>query len=76
VLVNKYSPINQTDISEGGGYNPNKQEYKHTKLTYKGAVEATVDKVMITSNEHENFIIKVVRGNFCIRNRIVRMKLC
>jgi DNA-directed RNA polymerase III subunit RPC2 len=60
VLVNKYSPVNQTDVGDGGVYNPNKQEYKHTKLTYKGAVCATVDKVMITSNENENFIIKVL----------------
>ena len=58
VIVNKYSPINQTDLGDGG-YSPNKQEYKHTKMSYKGTAPSTVDKVMITSNENENFIIKV-----------------
>lgn len=58
VIVNKYSPLNQTDLGDGG-YSPNKQEYKHTKMSYKGTAPSTVDKVMITSNENENFIIKV-----------------
>jgi DNA-directed RNA polymerase III subunit RPC2 len=64
VIVNKYSPLNQTDLGDGG-YSPNKQEYKHTKMSYKGTAPSTVDKVMITSNENENFIIKV-RMSVCV----------
>lgn len=57
VLVNKFSPSNTTDImgdgATGGG------EYKPSKITYKGATVSTVDKVVITSNEHDSFIVKV-----------------
>jgi DNA-directed RNA polymerase III subunit RPC2 len=56
VLVNKWTPVNQTDMVDG----TTAQEYKSAKMTYKGAVEATVDKVLITSNENENFIVKVL----------------
>ena len=33
--------------------------YKQTPLCYKGPAPCTVDKVVITSNESENFIVKV-----------------
>jgi DNA-directed RNA polymerase III subunit RPC2 len=59
VLVNKYSPVNTGEIVDGR-LDANTDEYKHTKLTYKGATGATVDKVLITSNENDNFIIKVM----------------
>ena len=55
ILVNKYSPVNQTEAMEGDA----QHEFKSTKLTYKGSVQATVDKVLITSNENEHFIVKV-----------------
>ena len=35
------------------------REYKPSPITYKGAARATVDKVMLTSNENETFLIKV-----------------
>jgi DNA-directed RNA polymerase III subunit RPC2 len=57
VLVNKFSPMNQGDLMDGAGGNV---EFKHTKLTYKGSAPSTVDKVMITSNEHDNFIVKIM----------------
>lgn len=60
VLVNKFSPSNQGDLMDGTGFNTTQTEYKPTKLTYKGSGPATVDKVLITSNENENFIIKVL----------------
>ena len=41
VIVNKYSPINQTDMGESG-YCPSKQEYKHTKMSYKGTAPSIV----------------------------------
>jgi hypothetical protein len=44
------------------------QEFKPSPLTYKGAMRATVDKVLITSSESDNFIIKVSQA--CITKRI------
>jgi len=69
VLVNKFSPKNQMDIVDanaaaadgsGAGAGAAKEEFKPTKVTYKGAGKATVDKVLITSNENDNHIIKVL----------------
>jgi len=62
VLVNKESPVNQGEVVDATtSFNPTvANSYKPTKLTYKGSGSATVDKVLITSNEHENFIIKVL----------------
>jgi len=39
---------------------PAAPRYKQTPLVYKGAAPSTVDKVVITSNENENFIVKVL----------------
>jgi DNA-directed RNA polymerase III subunit RPC2 len=71
ILVNKYSPVNTGDIIDGkiegattpavnNPMNNSNDEYRHSKLTYKGAVASTVDKVLITSNENDHFIIKVM----------------
>ena len=38
---------------------PAAPRYKGTPLVYKGPAPCTVDKVVITSNESENFIVKV-----------------
>ena len=35
-------------------------EWKSTKVTYKGAGAATVDKVLITGNDQDDHIIKVL----------------
>ena len=63
MLVNKFSPVNQTELADpqapqqrAGG----EPEFKPTKLTYKGTTASIVDKVLITSNEHEHQIIKVL----------------
>lgn len=37
-----------------------KKDFKRTPLVYKGAGSATVDKVLLTSNEHESLIVKVL----------------
>jgi len=58
ILVNKETPINQTDIVDAAA--AVKLERKKSALTYKGAAPSIVDKVLITSNESENFIIKVL----------------
>ena len=62
VLVNKESPTNQGELVDATtSFNPAvASSYKPTKLTYKGSGPATVDKVLITSNDHDNFIIKVL----------------
>eukprot|EP01038_Epipyxis_sp_PR26KG_P009030 gene9030-12176_t len=60
VLVNKFSPVNSESLDMNAGMVPSVNEYKPTKLTYKGAGPATVDKVLITSNEHDNFIVKTL----------------
>jgi len=62
VLVNKESPTNQGELVDATtSFTPMvANSYKPTKLTYKGSGPATVDKVLITSNEHDNFIIKVL----------------
>ena len=59
ILVNKYTPANTGDIIDGQ-LDSKSDEYRHTKLSYKGAAPGTVDKVLITSNENDNFIIKVM----------------
>jgi DNA-directed RNA polymerase III subunit RPC2 len=60
VLVNKFSPANQSDlVTDTTTGQAAAQEYKPSKITYKGATVSTVDKVVVTSNENENFIVKV-----------------
>eukprot|EP00981_Chlorochromonas_danica_P006492 scaffold1403_cov180-Ochromonas_danica.AAC.19 len=59
VIVNKFTPLNTGEIIDGR-VDAGPEEYKPSKLTYKGAVPSTVDKVLITSNENEHFIIKVM----------------
>jgi len=59
ILVNKFSPVNQGDLIDGN-VGASSNEFKSTKITYKGSAQATVDKVLITSNEHDNFIIKIM----------------
>lgn len=55
-LVNKFSP--PPDPIDGSPI-PVNPEWKKCPMNYKGAAPATVDKVLITSNEQETFIIKV-----------------
>lgn len=62
ILVNKFSPVNTgelVDSNSSANLNQN-VEYKSTKICYKGTSKSTVDKVIITSNEHENFLIKIL----------------
>ena len=39
---------------------PPVEEYKRSPMTYKGSEPMTVDKVLITNNEHDTFLIKVL----------------
>lgn len=58
VMVNKETPINATELTDSGLSNQSVQ-YKQTPMTYKGPVPSMVDKVVISSNESEHFIVKV-----------------
>lgn len=66
IMVNKESPTDTTtnvvgaDIGFGmGTANPNVQ-YKPSAMPYRGPAPSYVDKVLITSNANEQFLIKVM----------------
>ncbi len=58
-MVNKESPLNQGDLTNEAWVNQAQQQFKPVPLIYKGPADSTVDKVLITSNESENFLVKV-----------------
>jgi DNA-directed RNA polymerase III subunit RPC2 len=57
VLVNRFSP--PAEVPEGANM-AIAPEWRKSSLSYKGAAPSTVDKVLITSNENDTFIIKVL----------------
>jgi DNA-directed RNA polymerase III subunit RPC2 len=69
IMVNKQCPTD-TSSNLGGaefGFGANGQaaiarqvQYKHAPLSYKSSAPSYVDKVVITSNENEQFLIKVM----------------
>lgn len=61
-LVNKYSPIDTGEVvvDSASASGPANVEYRQNKISYKGAAPATVEKVMITANEHDGFLIKMM----------------
>ena len=60
ILINKYSPINQSDISTGLTKEADKDKWKPTVLSYKGTTDSYVDKVISTSNENDRHLIKIL----------------
>lgn len=58
VLVNKLTPVHTGEIVDDAPIDIN--EFRPNKLTYKGATVATVDKVAVTSNENDNFLVKIM----------------
>jgi hypothetical protein len=52
------SPLNPTDSGDGSILQA--VQYKPVPIVYKSAAPAVVDKVIITSNENENFVIKAI----------------
>ena len=71
VLVNKYAPVvteqpavvAQTSVEQAALQNAKASqsvEFKETPLTYRGPVESYVEKVMITSNTEDAFLIKLL----------------
>jgi len=68
IMVNKESPLD-TSTSIGGaefGLQGNgmaalsQMEYKYSGMSYKSGAPSYVDKVLVTSNENEQFLIKVM----------------
>lgn len=59
IMVNKSSPLNHFDVSLDNVQNHN-PSYKPVPLTYKAPAPAFVDKVLISSNENEQHLIKVL----------------
>jgi DNA-directed RNA polymerase III subunit RPC2 len=63
VMCNKQSPLDTTTNATGFGAadaaNPHIQ-YKPTNLSYRSGAPSYVDKVLVTSNENEQFLIKVM----------------
>lgn len=68
IMVNKESPLDtSTQIGgaefglQGSGMSALSQmEYKYSGMSYKSGAPSYVDKVLITSNENEQFLIKVM----------------
>jgi DNA-directed RNA polymerase III subunit RPC2 len=58
IMVNKESPLSSTDINDAA-LSTQSTKYKHVPLSYKGPVPSMVDKVVISSNESEHFLVKV-----------------
>ena len=67
VLVNKYSPVvtesivtnPQSDLQNQKAA-PNSVEFKESPLTYRNTVESYIEKVMISSNNDDAFLIKLL----------------
>lgn len=67
VMVNKESPTDTTSTMANvefnigpGGRSPSNIQYKSSNLSYRGSAPSYVDKVMISSNENEQHLIKVM----------------
>jgi DNA-directed RNA polymerase III subunit RPC2 len=65
VMCNKESPLDTTSNIAGTEFGfssgiASQVSYKPSNLTYRGAAPSYVDKVLITSNESEQFLIKVM----------------
>ncbi|KAL3945031.1 MAG: hypothetical protein SGBAC_000888 [Bacillariaceae sp.] len=65
ILVNKESPMDTTsnfgtDAGMNIGASMSNVQYKPAPLSYKGRAPFQVDKVLITANSHEQFLIKVM----------------
>jgi DNA-directed RNA polymerase III subunit RPC2 len=64
IMVNKESPTDTTtaiDTAELTGRAAfSQQEYKYSGMGYRSSAPSYVDKVLITSNENEQFLIKVM----------------
>jgi DNA-directed RNA polymerase III subunit RPC2 len=66
VMVNKESPADTSNNAGDYGMQGNgmaalsQMEYKYSGMSYKNGAPSYVDKVLITSNENDHFLIKVM----------------
>nr|WCZ58372.1 RNA polymerase III subunit RPC2 [Paratrimastix eleionoma] len=59
IYVNKQSPLN-TNETMSNTENLADTAYRPSPITYRGPIPALIDQVMITSNEDEQFLIKIL----------------
>eukprot|EP00823_Brevimastigomonas_motovehiculus_P002333 TRINITY_DN1442_c2_g1_i4.p1 TRINITY_DN1442_c2_g1~~TRINITY_DN1442_c2_g1_i4.p1 ORF type:complete len:943 (-),score=282.46 TRINITY_DN1442_c2_g1_i4:57-2885(-) len=59
VLVNKQMPCNTLDTVQNPTHLPDDM-YRPCPLTYKGPIPAYAEKVLLTSNENDHFLLKVL----------------
>ena len=59
VLINKQQPINTSDTLPNAASLPD-SAYRPFAISYKGPEPVYVDKVLLTSNEQDDFLIKVL----------------
>ena len=61
IIIHKHSPLNQ-EVSDGadGATDEKNVQYKPVPICYRASGNAIVDKVLISSNENDNFLIKVL----------------
>ena len=63
-------PVVQSDsLTATSGFNPN-FETKDVAVTYRGPLDATAERVMLTCNEEEQYLVKVViaQCRFAVNN--------
>ncbi|XP_054633252.1 DNA-directed RNA polymerase III subunit RPC2 isoform X4 [Dunckerocampus dactyliophorus] len=59
VLVNKYMPtVTQTPLE--GSTQPGQPQYRDVPISYKGSTDSYIEKVMISSNAEDAFLIKIL----------------
>ncbi|KAJ8355626.1 hypothetical protein SKAU_G00184200 [Synaphobranchus kaupii] len=59
VLVNKSMPtVTQTPLE--GSAQPGQPQYRDVPITYKGSTDSYIEKVMISSNAEDAFLIKIL----------------
>lgn len=60
IYVNKQTPTNANDNSVNGGGNVSSTGWKNAPMTYRGAVPAYIDKVMLSDTDNDQTLIKVL----------------
>ncbi|GAB1598909.1 DNA-directed RNA polymerase III subunit RPC2-like [Argonauta hians] len=61
VMINKYMPtVTMNTLQSAPGQPPQQPEYRDVPIMYRGPVPSYIEKVMITSNTEESFLIKLL----------------
>jgi DNA-directed RNA polymerase III subunit RPC2 len=59
IYINKQSPANANDMSAKGGM-ASATSWRNTPMTYRGAIPAYIDKVMLSDTDNDQTLIKVL----------------